>query len=65
MDRVALMLAAVEPRVREDRVCLDCDHLYHGTIRCPACGSASGEPLDTDGPLTSPGGRVSITKPSE
>lgn len=65
MNGVELMLSACEVRLPAERVCFECDRRYHGAIWCPACGSASGEPLDTDGPLTSPGGRVSITEPSE
>lgn len=28
------------------RSCFDCDHNYCGGIDCPACGNASGEPLN-------------------
>ena len=60
MDNVSLMLATCSNKLKCDRACMECDKIYYGSIRCPACGKASGEPLSADGPLTSPKGSVSL-----
>ena len=38
--------AALLEGIRDHRSCFDCDHAYRGGIKCPACGNASGEPLE-------------------
>ena len=61
MDNVSLMLAACSNKIREDRACLECDAVYYGSIRCPKCGKAAGEPLRAEQPLTSPRDSFSLT----
>ena len=61
VDNVSLMLAACSNKLKCDRACMECDKVYHGSIRCPGCGKHSGEPLSADEPLTSPGVSVSLS----
>ena len=37
---------ADDPTQETPRACLDCDNIYRGDLKCPACGNHSGEPLD-------------------
>ena len=53
MDSLSLMLATCSNKLSTDRACLECDKVYHGSIRCPGCGKHSGVPLDSDDPLDS------------
>lgn len=30
------------------RACLECDHIYQGTIYCPECDNPAGEPIEQE-----------------